>query len=1046
MRTIHPLIVVCFTIIPTYAKYSGGSGEPGDPYLIATAEDLMLLGETPEDYNKHFLLTVDIDMDPNLPGRKVFDRAVIAPDISDALDSWGNNWFNGTPFGGVFDGDNHIISHLTVTGVSYLGLFGQLDSGANIFNLGLEAVSVSEARNFVGALVGHNRGSIASCYCNGLVEGNTITGSLVGENEGNITSSYSTGLVKGFNDTGGLVGTNGGNITLSCSASLATGNYYVGGLVGENEGSITLSYSHGLVTGYSNAGGLVGNNKGTITLSYSTGLVTGNSIAGGLVGKSDGGNITSSFWDTEAAGLSGSDGGTGLTTSQMQDINTFLDAGWDFVGERSNGTGDFWQIEAFAYPALAIFSGTAPPAPQGSGLSEDPYLVSNVSELYSIWYRPTAHYRLETNIDLSGITWNMAMIPWLNGRFDGNDHVISHLSIQGKNYLGLFGHLGSSAKVTNLGLEAVSVSGTSNYVGGLVGENEGSITSSYSTGSVDGGNRVGGLVGVNMGGIIDCYTTGNVNGHDDVGGLAGSNSGSIEECFGTAVVWSSGWDPWNTGGLVGYNQGSISTSFSQGEVHGRNDVGGLVGWNGAIVGSPGGSITNCYATKGKVYGVYQVGGLVGGNHDLGSISRCYSTGQVNGGGLVGQNWGSIGSSFWDIETSGHSKSAGGEGLPTVKMQDVQTYLDAGWDFVGESANGVSEIWRMPEQGGYPILAAFSEEYYPPQLPGQGTAEDPYLISTAAELTFVSHNPTANYRIVAPLDLSDMKWSAALIPIFKGIFDGNDLAISNLHIEGGGYLGLFGELGSGAVVTNLHLENAIINGNGLYIGALTGYNNGGHIQSCTSTVTVSGYESVGGLVGYNLAGTIIDSGSLVSVDGGYIVGGLVGGNNSGSILNCYSTGTIRGEKGVGGLVATNIGDLPGGHAEIRNCYSTCDVYASHQFVGGLVGHNGYSGDCSIINCYSAGFVSSSFSGNEKFLGGLVGGNWDVWNTVASFWDTETSGQSTSAGGTGLPTVYMQDINTYLEAGWDFVDENINGTEDIWYTTNHNYPQLWWERDS
>ncbi len=92
-------------------KYGGGSGTPEDPYQIATAEDLVSLGETPEDYDKHFILTDDIDLDPNLPGCKVFDEAVIAPDTSDT-----EEWFQGTAFTGVFDGNRHIISNLTIQG------------------------------------------------------------------------------------------------------------------------------------------------------------------------------------------------------------------------------------------------------------------------------------------------------------------------------------------------------------------------------------------------------------------------------------------------------------------------------------------------------------------------------------------------------------------------------------------------------------------------------------------------------------------------------------------------------------------------------------------------------------------------------------------------------------------------------------------------------------------------------------------------------------------------------------------------------------------
>ena len=130
------LIVICLLLFPVQAQYSGGTGEADDQYQIATAADLIALGETPDDYDKHFILTADIDLDPNLPGRKVFDRAVIALDMSDDYDRagpWGPV-FEGTPFTGVFEGDGHTVSHLAMTGVSYLGLFGHLGFEAAISN------------------------------------------------------------------------------------------------------------------------------------------------------------------------------------------------------------------------------------------------------------------------------------------------------------------------------------------------------------------------------------------------------------------------------------------------------------------------------------------------------------------------------------------------------------------------------------------------------------------------------------------------------------------------------------------------------------------------------------------------------------------------------------------------------------------------------------------------------------------------------------------------------------------------------------------------
>ena len=59
------IITICIITLPAHAKYSGGSGEPNNPYQIASAEDIITLGQTPEDYNKNFILTEDIDMAPS---------------------------------------------------------------------------------------------------------------------------------------------------------------------------------------------------------------------------------------------------------------------------------------------------------------------------------------------------------------------------------------------------------------------------------------------------------------------------------------------------------------------------------------------------------------------------------------------------------------------------------------------------------------------------------------------------------------------------------------------------------------------------------------------------------------------------------------------------------------------------------------------------------------------------------------------------------------------------------------------------------------------
>jgi hypothetical protein len=62
------------------------------------------------------------------------------------------------------------------------------------------------------------------------------------------------------------------------------------------------------------------------------------------------------------------------------------------------------------------------------------------------------------------------------------------------------------------------------------------------------------------------------------------------------------------------------------------------------------------------------------------------------GGLVARNYGSIGSWFWDMQTSGHVSSSGGTGKTTAEMKTAKTLLDAGWDFVDETTNGTEDVW------------------------------------------------------------------------------------------------------------------------------------------------------------------------------------------------------------------------------------------------------------------------------------------------------------------------------------------------------------------
>jgi hypothetical protein len=662
LRTIPLLIAFCLVSLPAQAQYGGGTGEPNDPYQIATAEDLMLLGDSPEDYDKHFILTADIDLDPNLPGRKVFYEAVIAPD-TDLNDDWSG--FQGTPFTGVFEGNGHIISNLHIDGSVFLGLFGQLGDGyraGEVTNLGVVDVNITGSGEYISGLVGFNVWStVSNCHSTGIVNGDTFIGGLVGYNYGIVYNSYSIITVSGNDNVGGLVGSNGCEVNQSFSSGGVSGNKNVGGLVGINEAShtwwrldstIIKCYSTCNVTGIMSVGGLLGHNMDGrddpyVGKCYSTGAVGGSDKVGGLIGFNNR-IVTSSFWDIETSGQDISDGGIGKTTAEMQDPNTFMTAGWDFICEPDTSY-DIWaEPEGGGYPVLFW---QVPPEfglpdfAGGKGEPNDPYLISTAEELNAIGRNPRlmdAHFKLISDINLD---YNLpgrnvfdkaviappeflendrlVSIPF-TGVFNGYGHVISNLTIEGESYLGLFGFLGDRAEVKNLGVVDVNITGSGYYVGGLVGRNG---------------------VWLNEGGIlINCYTTGIVSGETVVGGLVGYNDeGRITNCYSTSAV--SGHV--NGGGLLGYNDE--------------------------------GRITNCYST-GKVNGDYLADGFVGSNY-YGDVTGC----------------------FWDIETSGQVTSDGGKGLTTAEMQTASTFLDAGWDFTNETANGTEDIWRILEGQDYPRL-------------------------------------------------------------------------------------------------------------------------------------------------------------------------------------------------------------------------------------------------------------------------------------------------------------------------------------------------------
>ena len=286
--------------------------------------------------------------------------------------------------------------------------------------------------------------------------------------------------------------------------------------------------------------------------------------------------------------------------------------------------------------------------------------------------------------------------------------------------------------------------------------------------------------------------------------------------------------------------------------------------------------------------------------------------------------------------------------------------------------------------------------------GSGTLADPFQVSNTTQLDEVRNNLDAHYIQTADIDLDVSPYNTGagwdpigvLDTVFSGTYDGGGYTIASLFINtGDNYAGLFGMV-DGATLKNLLLTDVDITGT-WYAGALAGFaKNSTNISGCGSTGSVSGDYNIGGLVGESNNSTITGSFSTASAGGIQVIGGLAGYQN-GTVTNCYARGAVDGTETIAGLVGHNAGT-------VENSYSTGAVSASTDLKGGLTWSN------------TSAYVTNSY------------------------WDTETSGQASSSGGTGKTTGIMQKQAFFIGAGWDFTDTwGYNAGE------NDGYPFLRFE---
>ena len=924
-------------------------------------------------------------------------------------------------FSSIFEGNGNRISNLQINrrGISYIyiGLFA--GNSGSIRNIRLSSLHV-DGNWYVGGLVGANQGIIMNSDVAGTVIAQSqIAGGLVAFNltDAIIINSYASGNVSSnFNSGGGLVAINRGHIINSYAAVDITNvdpRGVSGGLTARMSGSIVNSYATGAIMSNNKgtSGGLLGiaNNVQVIN-SYSIGTVSGpfRGTIGGFIGKRESGaSITDSYWNRETSKRGKSAGGDRKTTAKLQ-LPTMA------TGIYANWSANDWDFgNTMSYPALRYNEvddvdacdsdpdtalprcGTLLPGQSGrdSGLNALFFKVGdvelNAAEVFG--NQPFSSLIFDYNITIPAATFQI------------EPHAINDVAISimkdgdNTNYFADESSDGTSEDIM------LATDDTDNIVKVIVADTPPrTYTFTIST-------------------EVPISIT----------NASGSEVDKVNE--GEKITLTAGFRDIRNYRYSWQQDGGIATEASSTPTLTLRIPGDFIGDSDTTMqrieftlNANDGSST--FITN-KILPIIKVpNGAPSFIPTVTTSTISIAVEDPDGEGMATYVWEQRGidDASWEVisgatmKTYRVSSQATGDTFYRVRVSD---YVDRqGYPTDGEF---ISDPYRLrsniddDSDGLIDIYYLEDLDKVRHQLDGSGYKES----STADEITVGCPTEGCNgYELRRDLDFAttqsyinaetnkaawtvdnfridngtDVGWDP--IESHSGILEGNGNRIFNLQINRGitGTIGLFAE--NSGLIRNIGLSEPRIEG-GQNVGSLVGVNRDTIINSDVDGGSVLAGDNAGGLVGFNEEnGIIINSHARgdVSVEASGRSSGGLSGVSGGRIINSYATGTISGSQRVGGLVGVLDND------RVVNSYATGEIPAgnSSNQIGGLLGAISSHG-VQVINSYS--IVRVNRRGGT--VGGLIGNEYkqqsgdNVSIVENSYWDRETSNQTSSAGGTG-----------------------------------------------
>jgi len=493
---------------------------------------------------------------------------------------------NISPFTGKFDGNGHKIRGVYINRPSEdnMGIFGVVGTSGVIENLGVEDYVII-GNEQVGGIAGKNLGKIEKCYSKGIIEAINNVGGLVGLNQGNVKNSFSMSYIKGDTWVGGLIGRNeGGTIENTYAVGKVVGTVRYGGLIGaNNSGTIISSYWDKDRSGLSTSSG--GSGKTTTQMGNKATYVDWDFESIWELAKAGNypylkvlGSVT--FPEPGDISISAIEG--------LQQIGKSLDYPWfgNYVITTDIDVSSTKLLNSGrGFEPISEFCGKINGnGHKITGLYINRPDIDNVGLIGRLVSGGKVSLLQLENCEITG-DWKVGSIVGrneggtvenckvINGRVGGNIYVggligrsdngsISLCSFDGtiEGYDTVGGLLGQNAGgvITSCNTNA-QIAGDF-YIAGLVGkQSKGSISESYTMGTINSGGSqfVGGFVGNNAGTITNCYTITNVTAYAFVGGFSATNSGTISKCYSAGVVKAASQ---TVGGFNGYDMKGTYTN------------------------------------------------------------------------------------------------------------------------------------------------------------------------------------------------------------------------------------------------------------------------------------------------------------------------------------------------------------------------------------------------------------------------------------------------------------------------------------------------------